>query len=153
MITGDDCHYVSLISEFEANGAKVIPVFSGGLDFSLPVERYFFHRNTSNANVDVFVSLTGFALVGGPAKQDHPKAIAVLKKLDRPYLCALPLVFQTTEEWRESELGLHPVQVALQVSLPELDGAIEPVILLEEMVLRVDPFQCRTELPHLQQEP
>lgn len=128
MITGDDCHYVSLVSEFEARGAKVIPVFSGGLDFSLPVERFFFEGGTTNPNVDVVVSLTGFALVGGPATQDHPKAISVLKKLNRPYLCALPLVFQTTEEWKASDLGLHPVQVALQVSLPELDGAIEPVV-------------------------
>ncbi|PXF43309.1 Magnesium-chelatase subunit ChlH, chloroplastic [Gracilariopsis chorda] len=128
MITGDDCHYVSLVSELEANGAKVIPVFSSGLDYSLPIEKFFFHKGTNNANIDVFVSLTGFALVGGPARQDHPKAIAALKKLDRPYLCSLPLVFQTTEEWKESDLGLHPVQVALQVSLPELDGAIEPVI-------------------------
>lgn len=32
-----------------------------------------------------------------------------------PYLCSLPLVFQTTEEWLDSELGVHPVQVALQV--------------------------------------
>lgn len=128
MITGDDCHYISLVSELEANGAKVIPVFSSGLDYSLPIEKFFFHKGTNNANIDVVVSLTGFALVGGPARQDHPKAIAALKKLDRPYLCSLPLVFQTTEEWKESDLGLHPVQVALQVSLPELDGAIEPVI-------------------------
>lgn len=128
MITGDDCHYVSLISELEASGAKVIPVFSSGLDYSLPIEKFFFHKGTNNANIDVVVSLTGFALVGGPARQDHPRAIASLKKLDRPYLCSLPLVFQTTEEWKESDLGLHPVQVALQVSLPELDGAIEPVI-------------------------
>lgn len=128
MITGDDCHYVSLVSELESRGAKVIPVFSSGLDYSLPIEKFFFHKGTNKANVDVVVSLTGFALVGGPARQDHPKAIAALKKLDRPYLCSLPLVFQTTEEWRDSELGLHPVQVALQVSLPELDGAIEPVI-------------------------
>lgn len=128
MITGDDCHYVSLISELEASGARVIPVFSSGLDYSLPIEKFFFHKGTDNANIDVLVSLTGFALVGGPARQDHPKAIAALKKLDRPYLCSLPLVFQTTEEWKESDLGLHPVQVALQVSLPELDGALEPVI-------------------------
>lgn len=128
MITGDDCHYVSLVSELEANGARVIPVFSSGLDYSLPVEKFFFHKGTERANIDVVVSLTGFALVGGPARQDHPKAIAALKKLDRPYLCSLPLVFQTTQEWKESELGLHPVQVALQVSLPELDGALEPVI-------------------------
>ena len=41
---------------------------------------------------------------------------------------SLPLVFQTTEEWTDSSLGLHPVQVALQVALPELDGGIEPIV-------------------------
>merc|ERR1740130_2560444 len=60
--------------------------------------------------------------------QDHPKAIATLQRLNRPYLCAVPATFQTFEEWKDSELGLHPVQVALQVALPELDGAIEPII-------------------------
>lgn len=145
MITGDDCHYISLVSELEARGARVIPVFSSGLDYSLPLEKFFFHKGTENANIDVIVSLTGFALVGGPARQDHPKAIAVLKKLDRPYLCSLPLVFQTTEEWKESDLGLHPVQVALQVSLPEIDGAIEPVIFAgrDGMTGRSIPLQDR----------
>merc|ERR1712176_1144825 len=74
------------------------------------------------------INLTGFALVGGPASQDHAKASQVLKKLNRPYMCAVPLVFQSFEEWQASELGLHPIQVALQVSLPEIDGAIEPII-------------------------
>ena len=68
-------------------------------------------------------------MVGGPARQDHPKAIESLKKLNRPYMVALPLVFQTTQEWEESDLGLHPVQVALQIAIPELDGAIEPIVL------------------------
>jgi len=128
MITRDDAHYVSLVAEIEANGARVIPIFAGGLDFSIPVNKFFYKEGTQEANVDVVVSLTGFALVGGPAKQDHPKAIQTLKKLDRPYICCVPLVFQTFEEWRDSDLGLHPVQVALQVSLPEIDGALEPVI-------------------------
>jgi magnesium chelatase subunit H len=44
-------------------------------------------------------------------------------------MVALPLVFQTTEEWLDSDLGLHPIQVALQIAIPELDGAIEPIIL------------------------
>lgn len=61
---------------------------------------------------------TGFALVGGPARQDAPKAIEALTKLNVPYLVSLPLVFQTTEEWLDSELGVHPVQVALQVTPP-----------------------------------
>ncbi len=41
--------------------------------------------------------------------------MTALKKLNVPYLVSLPLVFQTTEEWLDSELGVHPVQVALQV--------------------------------------
>jgi len=40
------------------------------------------------------INLTGFALVGGPATQDHPKAIATLQRLNRPYLCAVPATFQ-----------------------------------------------------------
>ena len=130
LVTGDEAHYVAMVQELEYMGARVIPVFSGGLDFSKPVESYFFDPiNPSNALVDSVVSLTGFALVGGPARQDHPKAIETLKKLNRPYMVALPLVFQTTEEWEDSELGLHPIQVALQMAIPELDGAIEPIVL------------------------
>ncbi len=131
LVTGDDAHYVAMVSELEAMGARVIPVFAGGLDFSKPVDAFFYDplSKAEKPIVDVVVSLTGFALVGGPARQDHPKAIEALKRLNRPYMVALPLVFQTTEEWQDSELGLHPIQVALQIALPELDGGIEPIIL------------------------
>jgi len=125
--TKDDTHYVSLIAELESRGSKVVAIYSGGLDFSGPVEEYFYDASGQQI-VDTVVNLTGFALVGGPASQDHKKASAVLKKLNRPYMCAVPLVFQSFEEWQSSELGLHPIQVALQVSLPEIDGAIEPII-------------------------
>ncbi|NJN91374.1 MAG: magnesium chelatase subunit H [Leptolyngbyaceae cyanobacterium SL_5_14] len=135
LVTGDDAHYVAMIQELECMGARVIPVFAGGLDFSKPVDAYFWESGraaqspASKPLIDVVISLTGFALVGGPARQDHPKAIDALKRLNRPYMVALPLVFQTTEEWQDSDLGLHPIQVALQIAIPELDGAIEPIIL------------------------
>jgi len=135
LVTGDDAHYVAMIQELEAMGARVVPVFAGGLDFSKPVDAFFWgsgsgkNSNALSPIVDVVISLTGFALVGGPARQDHPKAIESLKRLSRPYMVALPLVFQTTEEWQDSDLGLHPIQVALQIAIPELDGAIEPIIM------------------------
>ncbi|KAB1222347.1 Magnesium-chelatase subunit ChlH, chloroplastic [Morella rubra] len=128
IVTGDESHYVAVIMELEARGAKVIPIFAGGLDFSGPVERYLIDPITKKPFVHSVVSLTGFALVGGPARQDHPRAIEALMKLDVPYIVALPLVFQTTEEWLNSTLGLHPIQVALQVALPELDGGMEPIV-------------------------
>ena len=129
LVTGDDAHYVAMVQELESMGAKVVPVFASGLDFSKPVDAFFYDPLTKGSLVDVVISLTGFALVGGPARQDHPKAIDALQRLNRPYMVALPLVFQTTEEWQDSDLGLHPIQVALQIAIPELDGAIEPIIL------------------------
>ncbi|GBF93905.1 magnesium chelatase subunit H [Raphidocelis subcapitata] len=129
LVTGDEGHYAGVVMELEARGAKVVPVFAGGLDFSAPVKKFFYDPlGSGKAFVDCCVSLTGFALVGGPARQDAPKAIEALKELNVPYLVSLPLVFQTTEEWLGSELGVHPVQVALQVALPELDGALEPIV-------------------------
>lgn len=149
LVTGDDAHYVSIVQELEYLGARVIPIFAGGLDFSKPVEAYFFDPlNRDQAIVDAVVSLTGFALVGGPARQDHPKAIETLKKLNRPYMVALPLVFQTTEEWEDSDLGLHPIQVALQMAIPELDGAIEPIVMSgrDGMTGRAITLQDRIEV-------
>ncbi|BAW96043.1 magnesium protoporphyrin IX chelatase, subunit H [[Synechococcus] sp. NIES-970] len=151
LVTGDDAHYVAMLQEFEYRGARVIPIFAGGLDFSKPVDEFFWDNTVAGVEklplVDTVVSLTGFALVGGPARQDHPKAIESLKKLNRPYMVALPLVFQTTEEWEESDLGLHPIQVALQIAIPELDGAIEPIILSgrDGMTGRAITLQDRVE--------
>merc|ERR1719253_1397546 len=94
--TKDDAHYVSLVMELESQGALVVPTYTGALNFSVCVQDYFY--NAGRVIVDTVINLTGFALVGGPATQDHPKAIATLKELDRPYLCAVPATFQTYEE-------------------------------------------------------
>jgi len=125
--TKDDGHYVGVVQELERRGARVACTYTGGLDFSVPVQEYL-AGPTGEGNVDALVNLTGFSLVGGPASQDAKKAKEVLMKLNRPYLVSVPLVFQSFTEWQNSQLGLHPVQVALQVSLPEIDGAIEPLI-------------------------
>ncbi|MEE3719019.1 magnesium chelatase subunit H [Tumidithrix elongata RA019] len=153
LVTGDDAHYVAIVQELESQGARVIPVFAGGLDFSKPVEAFFHQPGKVNDSkrsvlVDSVVSLTGFALVGGPARQDHPKAVEALEKLNCPYMVALPLVFQTTEEWEQSDLGLHPVQVALQVALPELDGGVDPIVMSgrDEMTGRAIALSDRVEM-------
>jgi len=126
--TKDDGHYVAMVQEFERRGAKVMCTYTGGLDFSAPVKEFLANPSTGEGIVDTLVNLTGFSLVGGPASQDAKAAKATLTRFNRPYLVSVPLVFQSVTEWQESELGLHPVQVALQVALPEIDGAIEPLI-------------------------
>lgn len=148
LVTGDEAHYVSMVQELEYLGARIIPVFAGGLDFSKPVEQFFYEPVSQEPLVDSVISLTGFALVGGPARQDHPKAIESLQRLNRPYMVALPLVFQTTEEWEDSDLGLHPIQVALQMAIPELDGAIDPIVVSgrDGMTGRAITLQDRVEI-------
>ncbi|CAE7602182.1 CHLH [Symbiodinium natans] len=117
---------VGVVQELEHQPARVACTFTGGLDFSVPVQEYL-SGPTAEGMVDALVNLTGFSLVGGPTSQDAKKAKEVLMKLNRPYLVSVPLVFQSFTEWQNSQLGLHPVH-ALQVSLPEIDGAIEPLI-------------------------
>ena len=36
LVTGDAGHYDGMVMDLEARGAKVVPVFAGGLDFSVP---------------------------------------------------------------------------------------------------------------------
>jgi hypothetical protein len=66
--TKDECHYTAVISELEARGAKVVCIYSGGLDFSGPIDEYFY-STSRKVVVDSVINLTGFALVGGPASQ------------------------------------------------------------------------------------
>jgi len=47
LVTGDDAHYVAMVQELEAMGARVIPVFAGGLD-SKPVDAYFYERGAGS---------------------------------------------------------------------------------------------------------
>ena len=73
--------------------------------------------------------------------------IEALKKLNVPYMVSLPLVFQTTEEWTDSSLGLHPVQVALQAAarLAEEDG-IEVEVLDPRTLVPLDVDTIRASV-------
>merc|ERR1719498_1760702 len=42
IVTGDAGHYEGVVSEFEAAGCRVVPVFAGGLDFSSPINLFFY---------------------------------------------------------------------------------------------------------------
>ena len=56
----------------------------------------------------------------------------ILAELNRPYLCAVPLVFQSFEEWKASELGLHPIQV-LHPALSSLSPRFLYSLLLDSL--------------------
>ncbi|MCX7349721.1 MAG: cobaltochelatase subunit CobN, partial [Alphaproteobacteria bacterium] len=126
VLSGDTAHYDGVIAAFESRGLKVIPAFATGLDQRPAIER-FFMKNGSPV-INALVSLSGFSLVGGPAYNDARAAEEMLARLDVPYLAAQPVEFQTLEEWKESERGLHPIETTMMIAIPELDGATGGVV-------------------------
>ena len=123
VLANDTAHYDGVITALEAKGLRVIPAFSSGLDSRPAIEKFF-----AGAKVDALVSLTGFSLVGGPAYNDSAAAQETLSSLNVPYIAAQPVEFQTLERWAASATGLTPVEATMMVAIPELDGAIAPMI-------------------------
>ena len=126
LLADNSRHYDGVIAALEARGLRVVPAFASGLDSRPAIEKYFLHNGRST--IDALLSLTGFSLVGGPAYNDAKAAEDILATLDVPYLSALPLEFQTLEEWQSSERGLTPVESTIMVAIPELDGATSPTV-------------------------
>ncbi len=125
VLAGNAAHYDGVIAALEARGLNVITAFAAGLDARPAIERYFLADG--RPQIDAMLSLTGFSLVGGPAYNDAKAAETVLAALDVPYLAAHPVEFQTLAQWRDDARGLTPVEAAMMVALPELDGAIWPM--------------------------
>ena len=126
VLAKDARHYDGVIAAMEAQGLKVIPAFAGGLDGRPAIEALF--MKDGKATVDAVVNLTGFSLVGGPAYNDTAAAEDILARLDRPYIAAHPVEFQTLQAWGANPQGLLPLESTMMIAIPELDGAIQPMV-------------------------
>ncbi|MCS6888168.1 MAG: magnesium chelatase subunit H [Chloroflexus sp.] len=121
VLSGNTPHIDALARAIEARGLEARIAYAAGLDMRPLLEKEL-------ADVDVLVNATGFALVGGPAESQPQQAAEALTRFDRPYLGLVPLAFQRIDDWRADDNGLVPVQQALSVAIPELEGAAEPII-------------------------
>ncbi|MCG8346420.1 MAG: magnesium chelatase subunit H [Chloroflexales bacterium] len=130
-LSGKIDHLAQLTRALETRGLEVRMAYSAGLDGRKAIEKFFIAREPHSAQnvrstIDILVTTTGFALVGGPAASQPDQALKVLDPLDVPFVDLIPLVFQRVEDWQHDDRGLLPVQLAMNIALPELDGAIEP---------------------------
>jgi magnesium chelatase subunit H len=133
---GNTAHLDALVRALEARGLEARMAYAAGLD-GRPAVEAFFSGGRARATgagkqkaggIDLLVNTTGFALVGGPAATRPDQAEATLRQLDVPVIDLIPLVFQNIEHWQTDERGLSPMQLALNVAMPELDGAIDPIV-------------------------
>nr|WP_310523205.1 magnesium chelatase subunit H [Polymorphobacter sp.] len=126
-VLGKDAnHYDGVIRAMEARGLNVVPAFAGGLDARPAMDELFMKDGV--ATVDAVVNLTGFSLVGGPAYNDAKAAEEALARLDRPYIAAHPVEFQTLQGWGANRQGLLPLESTIMIAIPELDGGTTPMV-------------------------
>ncbi len=127
VLSGNTAHLKALSAALEARGLTVRMAYASGLDQRPAVEQ-FFVGDKKTPGVDLLINASGFSLVGGPAESRPVEARATLQALDVGYFGLVPLAFQRVEDWRDDPTGLSPVQAALSVAVPELEGASEPLV-------------------------
>lgn len=121
IVSGSTTSADAMIARLTARGFRVIPAFAESFDFREPVERWM---NDACA----IVSMTGFPLIGGHNGCEPSAASDFLQARGVPYLASCALMVQSRTAWEHSGLGLSPIEVAMQPSVFELEGAIEPVV-------------------------
>lgn len=126
VLAGNTRHYDAVIDALESRGVRAIPIFASGLDARPAVDGFLTEQ--AGVQIDALISLTGFSLVGGPAYNDSSAAATMLDGLDVPCFALHATEFQSLEAWSASEHGLLPVETTMMVALPELDGAVQPML-------------------------
>ncbi|MGF1520347.1 MAG: magnesium chelatase subunit H [Nodosilinea sp.] len=109
-----------------AKGANVLPFFADGIGTADAIEQHFIQNGRSIC--DAIVSMLWFRLDGGPLGGDGEKTVALLKRLNVPYYVAITSNNREIALWEQTAEGLPPVETLSTVAFPELDGAIDPVL-------------------------
>ena len=96
------------------------------------VKREASYQPNKAVSVDAIVNTIGFPLVGGPAGsmeagRNVDVAQQLLSSMNVPYVVASPLLLQSIPQWKQN--GVLGLQSVVLYSLPELDGAIDTVVL------------------------
>jgi magnesium chelatase subunit H len=126
LIIGHD-YVTPVIRALEKKGLRVLPVAVTGIEGHVAVRDWL-----SELGIDFLINMLGFGLVGGPAGSTTPSvsmkaSTDILTKLDIGYSVSVPLLVQDFDTWKSQ--GVAPIQQLILYALPELDGAIAPVVL------------------------
>ncbi|MBV9356394.1 MAG: cobaltochelatase subunit CobN, partial [Chloroflexi bacterium] len=128
-LTGDTAFLDTLVAVGDELGLNVLPVFAYSLkdgDSSRwPDALRYFVDVEHRPIVDVVINTMSFAM-GSSTREDRHEdqwAVDALRALDVPQLQAINASVSSAE-WAASEAGLSPLDVAMNVAIPELDGRI-----------------------------
>jgi len=119
----------AIVEAVEAQGCNVMPIFCSSLrENNGAVFHKYLMDNESNATIDVVICTQSFAMSHQPGLSDSANTevgwdIKVLEQLDVPILQAI-VSTESKADWEGRDIGLSPLDIAMNVALPELDGRI-----------------------------
>jgi cobaltochelatase CobN len=120
LVEGQREAFEELIKKLEAGGFNLLPTF--GTDLT-EFESYFLDGR--RARIDALLS---FSLKFYLSLNDDLRR--AIEDLDVPIFNAINMYSQTIDEWRASESGIPPLDVAWTTATPEISGVIEPTPLM-----------------------
>jgi len=121
---------IALKGELERLGISALLVVGGSAE-SILTQLDTLKRFTSidgKPIVDAVVNLQLFTINGGPYGGDVGLTRELFSNLGYLLFNGLIAYLRRYSEWRRDPRGLSPIEVLTSVALPEIDGAIEPII-------------------------
>jgi cobaltochelatase CobN len=142
----------ALVHEIERQGASALPVFTSSLkctrDGSWPAAfDWLIDRASQKPLIDVLITTMSFALGNAETGQRSGSDEAVFASLGVPVLQAITSA-STRWQWEVSQRGLNPLDTAMNVALPELDGRIITVPISFKQPLEAAPNNGATAVSH-----
>ncbi|MHC1590896.1 MAG: cobaltochelatase subunit CobN, partial [Candidatus Helarchaeales archaeon] len=110
------------LNEYLKDKVNFIMAFAE-VEYNLEVVYRYFN------DLDILVNVQYFRIHGGPYGGEPEPTYELLERLDVPVIIGLRSFETEIETWKESKQGLNPLEIALGVTLPELDGGIQPIFL------------------------
>ena len=121
---GDLAVFDALIAEIEAQGGVPLAVFHnrfrdaeiGNMSVAQVADAFF--RRDGRTLIETLLSPMSFSLTQATPGMEH-----VLSDLDVPVLQVI-LTYSPRAQWEETEQGVSPMDVSVNIAQPEFDGAI-----------------------------
>ncbi|WP_168371340.1 cobaltochelatase subunit CobN [Pyrodictium occultum] len=133
----------ALIDALETEGLGVIPVFTQGYRDSVlggpsaeDTIRSFF-LGAKGARIDVLIDMLSFFLLdhGSYSRSTVDerfrivRGVELLQRLGVPVLKPIREWYQSEHEWLENPQGVNYLTQVYEVIMPEVDGAVEPIVI------------------------
>lgn len=78
-------------------------------------------------SIDLFLNLQYFRIHGGPYGGEPEPTYKFFNEVNIPLIIGLRSYETDIDKWINGKQGLNPLEIVLGVTLPELDGGIEPI--------------------------